>query len=103
MIGFQDLNFASCVKYTGINKLYASVQLLNIYPNPAASNMTIQIENTLMFSLKIYDQFGRLVYNQEDFVQNTNLEIDIEDWHNGMYYIELVQEGKKSIGKFLKN
>ena len=30
-------------------------------------------------------------------------EIDIEDWHNGMYYIELVQEGKKSIGKFLKN
>lgn len=97
------LNFASCVKYTGINKLYATVQLLNIYPNPAASNMTIQIENTLMFSLKIYDQFGRLVYNQEDFVQKTDLEIDIEDWHNGMYYIELVQEGKKSIGKFLKN
>jgi hypothetical protein len=97
------LDFATCVKYTSIHDVKATVQLLKLYPNPATNGVSIQLNSDAAFTINIYDQFGRLVYAYQSNEMDASLYyLDITDWSNGMYCVEVIQNDSKSLGKFLK-
>jgi len=80
---------------------------ISIYPNPATSviNINATSAETGNVQLKIYDLSGRLI-KKENFnkafnqVQRT---VNINDLKNGIYYVELIVNNKRSsLTKFIK-
>ncbi len=57
-----------------------------LYPNPVTGLLNIQSENTIE-NIRIYSVYGSLVSNTS--IQGTNTQIDISDFSNGMYFIQV--------------
>ncbi len=76
---------------TGIQAPYKSNY--NLYPNPADENVVIEFENDVygLFSIKIYDSLGRIVFQKSKHKQtiNFNERVDISQLDNGIYFIEV--------------
>lgn len=76
---------------------------LQVYPNPSKNKVSIEIENSTSFSLKIMNQTGndietKLISNLE----SKKLEIDISNFAIGTYYLVLTQKGISKLYKFIK-
>lgn len=70
----------------------------NIYPNPSSGLFNIEIDESTIKSLKIYNLNMQLVFESKPS-QN----IDINHLENGTYFLELIDnEGHKSIQKIIK-
>jgi len=61
---------------------------ISVYPNPAREKIYITIKNDLIINaVKIYNQLGQLVYNQ----QGITTSIDISNLSEGIYVLELAE------------
>jgi hypothetical protein len=72
---------------------------LNVYPNPTAALINIDINNEKLngnTSVKIYDALGKMIYNQSH--DRTHIRIDASSFANGNYFIQLSNE-KFLVGK----
>jgi hypothetical protein len=79
---------------------------LNVYPNPAGDNLTLQSpllmnETTIV---NIYNSLGALVLNQQIGANSGNIaKIDLDNFTNGFYTIEIIGNTAKSTQKFSVN
>ena len=75
---------------TGIteNSLASSV---NLYPNPATNQLTIENGQLKIESVAIYDLSGRKVYSENHQTQNSNSEIriDVSKFPAGVYAVQI--------------
>lgn len=70
-----------------------------IYPNP--SNNFIDIETTLTdYSLSIFDIMGKLIFTEN--VSKNKIRIDISNFSNGIYFLQLYSGDKIISKKFIK-
>lgn len=60
---------------------------VKIYPNPATTNLTIELANTV-YDLSIVDVTGRVVFTQTS-VTNSSLQINCKSFHKGIYFIQI--------------
>lgn len=69
-----------------------------LYPNPFSNSTTLQITNKVLtnVNLKIYDLFGREVFNKE--IKNQKIEILREGLAKGIYFY-LVKDDQKILSK----
>ena len=67
---------------------------LLIYPNPTSGVFTIECENTNhdVCSFRIYDVFGKLLISNN--LTNSNNTIDLSSQPNGIYFFQLIEDGK---------
>lgn len=77
---------------------------IRLYPNPASNAVMIELgnlkENALeQTHIRIYTILGNLVY-QRNALQNSLVEIDVNQWPAGTYLIEIT-DGEKSLRKKL--
>lgn len=74
-----------------------------MYPNPAASNLNVEIEDHTIQKIAIYDVSGKLM-NIYTFKSANNKEtIDVSGLYKGMYVLKLqTNDGKSFSGQFLK-
>ncbi len=73
---------------------------INIYPNPSNKLINIDLkDNYTINRVVISDITGKIVFSQN----NNDKIINIENFSNGMYFIEINCEEKKLTYKFLKN
>lgn len=68
--------------------------LLNIYPNPARDQLTIQYETPDFetYEFRIYNALGQLVYRNNDTparFREKRLQVDVSRWQAGMYVVEV--------------
>ena len=68
--------------------------LLNIFPNPARSQLTIQYETPDFetYEFRIYNTLGQLVYRNNDTpgrFREKQLQVDVSQWQAGMYVVEV--------------
>lgn len=70
----------------------------NIFPNPAANEITISVENKKTTPILIYDSSGRKV--KEVVLTNEINTVSVSDFDNGMYFISIEGYPTK---KFVKN
>lgn len=73
---------------TGIDEL-ASLQAINIYPNPVNTNMTISLTNTQSATIQLTDLQGKLVINKEVSGQ-LNPEIETSLLPDGVYVVRII-------------
>ena len=87
---------------TGIESIFEKGEI-SIFPNPATSTVTFQLQNSLISKqnsqLLITDLLGRIVYKKTiTILENT---IDVSRWSTGMYFYQIISNGKKGVGKFV--
>lgn len=86
---------------TGINKLIA--EELNIYPNPATNQIVIELIETKSTSIEIKNILGQTVKTIDNRVINKNqIEIDVSEFPNGLYFVQIQNGNKMEREKFVK-
>lgn len=81
----------------GINDISSEVKL---YPNPAVNNIYLQLPNSLVNSVKIYNVIGSQVM---DFVISNDTEnLDISSLPTGMYMLKVETSDGRGVKKFIK-
>jgi hypothetical protein len=88
--------FEGCTSSLGIPAKSTYNRLL-IYPNPVIARLHLAIDANQNTRIEIFDSSGRPIAN---FKNQTT--IDVSDWPAGIYFITVVNNGRVSVGKFLK-
>jgi hypothetical protein len=88
--------------YVGLNEGLASSQLI-VLPNPANNFIVLQSTSNanLEGNLKVWSINGDLMF-ERSLIKSNQYKIDIEQWANGMYMIELIGNKKSERFKFIK-
>lgn len=72
-----------------------------IYPNPATDNISISFENEINnFEISIFSIEGKLIY--KTIANSKNVNIDISEFTNGLYLIQIKSEEKTYNSRFIK-
>ena len=77
----------ACPNGLGIQNNSTLLKLINIYPNPARNNFTIETATTNKQTLQLFDVTGKLVLNQTIEGKTT---IDVNSLNEGVYNLSLV-------------
>ncbi|MTI22597.1 PKD domain-containing protein [Fulvivirga sp. RKSG066] len=76
---------------TGLDK--SQMTGFTIFPNPANEKVTIIFNNTLDDNfVKIYDAFGKLIFEQEVQKATRQVQINTKDLANGLYHVQMKNE-----------
>ncbi|MCP4442545.1 MAG: T9SS type A sorting domain-containing protein, partial [Aureispira sp.] len=92
---------SACAAITTINVHKLSTLDMNIYPNPAQSNLTIDGGKYTVESIIVYDFSGRVVKSVTPNVTVVNLAI--EDLPVGIYGLKLLVNKQTVHAQFIKN
>lgn len=74
---------------------------LSLFPNPTSSTVTIKTP-TLPDSYSIYNALGQVI-SQMKINSETDLDINVENLNNGVYFIKLTKDNASEILRFIKN
>lgn len=88
----------TCVTYVGIKELESRI---SISPNPASDIVRLSTVNCKLSTVRIYNCLGMLV--EEIEVNSSNIEINVSDYSNGIYFIEVQTENGNFVKKIIKN
>ncbi len=72
---------------TGIEELELASK---VYPNPVKDQLTIEVSNSTLIELQLYDMQGRLVRSVSANGNSTKL--DVQDLNTGMYLLRVITE-----------
>lgn len=102
-----SLQLKSGNKYAGINGI-AGVDAINVYPNPAANNISVNIATNkdIKAVVSIIDMLGRNVNIQKDAVLNAGnntISFDVNNLSKGIYFINIATEDGTMQAKFVKD
>ena len=68
---------------------------VDLYPNPMANSLTVQIDENVK-TINIYTAQGDLI------LRSTSRNIDVGDWPQGLYFVEIVTEAQHIVRKVIK-
>ncbi|MBL7894434.1 MAG: T9SS type A sorting domain-containing protein [Bacteroidia bacterium] len=89
------------IQYTGINdKDIIQKPIVNIYPNPASKEITLEVNSNDYFELEIYNSIGELVKYETRVKEKTT--INTEGLPQGLYHFKLQSNKNNYSGKFIK-
>jgi hypothetical protein len=78
---------------------FSTSNLLTVYPNPAKDIVTIDNYENTRKRIVINDITGRLIYSN---VITSKMQISINEWQAGMYYVQLLSDdGQKIVQKLI--
>ncbi|MCE3281071.1 MAG: hypothetical protein K0S44_3262 [Bacteroidetes bacterium] len=89
----------------GINEHDNSNDYMNIYPNPASTQITIEFDltETRNTSIEIKNMLGETIkkVNNGFSIGNNKLEIDVSELPKGLFFVQLVNGSTQVIQKFI--
>lgn len=104
---YLDLYYDTTSVITSINKNKIENSTLQLYPNPAKDELTIELNKTWInkkCTLTIFDVKGAVISTKNyDKINNESLKINIQSLPVGGYFINLENNEIKSIGTFIKS
>ena len=74
-------------KCTGLNTLNGELSSVNIYPNPASSDVTVELTNGVQNTIEITDLTGRLIMST--ITKEQSVKVDLNKFPNGVYYFKV--------------
>jgi hypothetical protein len=83
------LNFGdTCTDVTSVNNLVVN-NLVNIYPNPSAGIINVQLNSQEKASVVIYNSLGAIINNVEADGSVSKLTFDLSNQPNGVYFVRV--------------
>ncbi|MCI5057030.1 MAG: T9SS type A sorting domain-containing protein [Flavobacteriales bacterium] len=77
------------------------IESLSLYPNPAKDFIKIQGEYAKPKDLTIYNQMGQVVFAKQE--ARNSIQVDVSNWSNGHYYVQIKSQNQLKHLKFVKN
>ena len=102
-IGHYSTGIVPSCDYTNVGiEEETELMRITVYPNPVSVVLNIELqEQNLPLDFKLYSLSGKAVLEQT--LTQFKSELDLENLPSGMYFYELVEEGKRiSQGKIVK-
>ena len=90
--------WTDCSTLTSLSE-EAQINEINLFPNPA--QQVLFLNNNPIGVYRIYDLSGKLI--TENSLFNSNTSIDVDYLQNGLYMLEINNEGKLFRSKFIKD
>ena len=83
---------------------YFTSQSITAFPNPTNASLTIKLSNsnTLPDSYSVYNMLGQMVMNAS-VSKISDLTIDVSQFNDGMYFIQLKKDSNSITIQFVKN
>ncbi|MFI5218768.1 MAG: T9SS type A sorting domain-containing protein [Bacteroidia bacterium] len=88
----------SLVLLTGISSISNPKLQASISPNPFSGELAVRSSET--GEIKIKDIYGRLGYVQK--LQTVNSKLQTVNWSNGIYFVEVITQKERVVGKVVK-
>ncbi|OFX41281.1 MAG: hypothetical protein A2X08_01710 [Bacteroidetes bacterium GWA2_32_17] len=85
--GLYDVFVIRLYMSTGIDDINNNLNY-TIYPNPSNGKFNIEIDNSLINSIEIFNIVGQKVYSKYN-IKNTKSEVDISNQFNGIYFLNV--------------
>lgn len=108
--GYYSTTGNMYVSRLGISSLFIGIKELEsnnltdnilVYPNPATDVINFQLKDSKdNFTIEIYSALGQMVYTGK--VDQNNNSVDVSQFSNGMYIINISDKTKHYTGKFIK-
>ena len=97
-----DKTYEAVSMVTSNDNTNTAVIRMDVYPNPSSSTINIIIDNPseLQGKLEVIDAQGRLIDNMDIIDRHLNLNIEL--YPNGLYYIQAQIRKQSYVGKFTK-
>ena len=103
---YLDIYYDTTAIVTGIINKQTLDKTLQIYPNPATTEVTVSINKEWFYkksTLSIYNTEGRFISSEiYDKIINSELKIDVSKLAAGGYFISIENDKMKSVGTFIK-
>ena len=96
----SDPSEEACAKTLG-ESLSENESYFNIFPNPASDNITIST-NQEITEINIYNILGVNVYNEQFTMNHSQLDVNVSDFINGVYFIKVKTENGETVKRFIK-
>ncbi len=97
----SDPSEEACATTSG-ESLAENTSSFNIFPNPATDNLSIEA-NEEITEVNIYNILGVNVYNEQCTMNNLQLDINISDFNNGVYFVKVKTNNTEIVKRFIKN
>lgn len=97
-VSLDGINFVDSVDLVVNNSLSIEEKpafSINISPNPASDNLTINTTGSGESSVRIVDVLGNLVLSEQYFMGKKTF--DISRFRNGVYFVTVTSEGEKPV------
>ncbi|MCC6182505.1 MAG: T9SS type A sorting domain-containing protein [Bacteroidia bacterium] len=108
--GYYSTTGNMYVSRLGISSLFIGIKELEsnkltgdilVYPNPATDVINFQLKDSKdNYIIEIYSSLGQVVYTGK--VDQNNNSINVSQFSNGMYIINISDKAKRYTGKFIK-
>ncbi len=83
---------------------FEHLAIFSVFPNPASGNFSIEMSKLqgIQVKVEVFNSIGHLVYGENiPEVTQAIHQIYVEGWHDGMYFVHVTPEGKRSFAKKL--
>jgi len=103
----QFWDFGKYISFTEATCSVLSVQNetlagLTISPNPAVTQTTISNPNNIPLEIQIFNVAGNLIKQVNISATETSKTIDVSSLQSGIYFLEIMAEGKRKVQRLLK-
>lgn len=91
---------------TSIEEPIIEEELMNtakIYPNPVKENLQVSIQEPVIESYKIYSLTGRLISNQYLSINESLIQVNVQELESGIYFIHIQTTKGRLIRRFVKS
>jgi hypothetical protein len=89
-----------------INDMDNNIVAVTLYPNPASNNITLSLGSQVdgKATVNVVDLTGKIVFSNSYMVNrgNNTITLDINEFTNGVYFMQTILNGSVSTGKFVK-
>jgi len=92
---FETQNLFSNQTQPDSTNIY-EIQKLKLYPNPVSDRLFIEYDVIFVkeAKLQIYNSIGAVVYTKTLEEKTDNVEVNVSDYKNGLYFCSLQIDGK---------
>lgn len=73
----------------------------SFYPNPATDFVTVQNSFNAPFNITVFNVLGQELYSKQNITSN-NLQLDVNSYNAGLFFIQINSQNKQINYKFLK-
>jgi hypothetical protein len=88
-------------KCVGISEFSKAGLEANVYPNPASTLLTIELNSSSAKTIQVMDLSGRIVLSASSSSEKTDL--DVSGLANGIYYVKLSSDNRSEVFKIVKS
>jgi hypothetical protein len=93
--------FGSCEFTTSVNEpIDVTGNTLRLFPNPNRGKLEIN-SNSNISSIEVYDFYGKRIYAESKFNQQTSKELDLAGYPKGIYFIKVYNGANIQTGKIM--